>query len=243
MTKGRVIAVIQARTGSSRLPGKVLLPLYGNVSILEHQCRQLGKIEGVDQLVVATTDLPADDAIARLTQSLGVKTVRGSSEDVLSRFVQAADETFAKTLVRITSDSPLRDPAVIARCVAHHQAQGLEYTRPDNQSLPKGLRAEVIEVSVLRQLNDDPELDPAFREHVTLAIRNHPERYRCGFPDFPAEWARPEYDFSVDTEADLTFMREVWGELHTRGWPADTAHLCALLDEKRAVQRKAGDAA
>ncbi|KPP81823.1 MAG: pseudaminic acid CMP-transferase PseF [Oceanicaulis sp. HLUCCA04] len=243
MRRARVIAVIQARTGSSRLPGKVLSPLYGDVSILEHQCRQLSRIDGVDQLVVATTDLAADDAITRLTARLGIKTVRGSSEDVLSRFVKTANETVATTLVRITSDSPLRDPHIIARCVAHHQTHGLEYTRPGDGSLPRGLRAEVIEASVLRQLDADPALDPAYREHVTLAIRQHPERYRCGSPDFPAEWARPEYDFSVDTQADLDFMRTVWAQLERRGWPADTAHLCALLDDMKAPQSRAGDVA
>lgn len=242
MSLTRTIAVIQARTGSSRLPGKVLLDLYPGVSILEHQCRRLARIEGVDALMIATTQDRDDDAIADLAARLDLPCVRGSNADVLSRFVKAAKASSATRIVRITSDSPFRDPDVIARCVACHDAGGYEYTRPAAGALPKGLRAEVIETGVLDQLNADPATTAREREHVTLAIRENPQRYRCGAPVFPESWARPQFDLSVDTPADLAFVRAIWRDLEARGWPPDTAHICALLDERAGGELSAGGA-
>lgn len=243
MSLDRTIAVIQARTGSSRLPGKVLLELYPGVSILEYQCRRLREIEGVDALVIATTDEPADDAIQALAGRMGLACVRGSNTDVLSRFVKVGQITAATRLVRITSDSPYRDPAVIAACVAQHKHGGYEYTRPKAHALPKGLRAEVIEARVLEQLHAATTTTPREREHVTLAIRENPERYRCGSADFPAAWAHPEFDLSVDTPKDLTFVRWVWRELSAHGWPADIDHICRLLGERSQSQLTRGGVA
>jgi len=243
MSPPRTLAVIQARTGSSRLPGKVLMELYPGVSILEHQCRRLARIDGVDALMIATTEHARDDAIAALAARLGLACVRGSDTDVLARFLKAARTGAARTVVRITSDSPFRDPAVIAACVAHHHAGGYEYTRPAPDALPKGLRAEVIETRALEQLDADPKTSARDREHVTLAIREHPERYRCGAPDFPQRWARPHYDLSVDTRDDLAFARALWRDLDARGWPADTDHICALLDARAGALKTGGGAA
>lgn len=243
MSLDRTIAVIQARTGSSRLPGKVLLELYPGVSILEYQCRRLRQIEGVDALVIATTDEPDDDAIQALAGRLGIACVRGSNKDVLSRFVKAAQITAATRLVRITSDSPYRDPAVIAACVAQHKRGGFEYTRPGAQALPKGMRAEVIETRVLQQLDQAPQTSEREREHVTIAVREHPERYRCGRADFPEAWAHPKFDLSVDTAEDLAFVRQIWRELCARGWPADTQHICQLLCERSQSRLAEGGAA
>ncbi|MEO1039645.1 MAG: hypothetical protein AAFX09_08870 [Pseudomonadota bacterium] len=235
----RTVAVIQARTGSSRLPGKVLMPIRGSQSILDHQCRRLKTISGVNELVIATTEAPADDDIAAIGRRHGVRVVRGSTEDVLSRFVTAARLTLADTLVRITSDSPLRDPWVIERCVAHHHEQNLEYTRPAPGALPKGMRAEVIQASVLRQIDSDPDTTPREREHVTVRIREHPDRYRTGAPDFPERLAHPDFDLSVDTLEDLRFVRGLQDELAARGWAEDVHHICQVLEDGAAERIRA----
>ena len=226
----RTVAVIQARAGSSRLPGKVLMPIFESVSILAYQCARLRSIEGVDELVVATTDRPGDDAVAALADRMGLRVIRGSEQDVLSRFVKTADMTAADTLVRVTSDSPFRDPGVIAACVADHARLSADYTRPREGTLPKGLRAEVVGANLLRELNADPALPRRWREHVTLAIREQAERFHVVHTDFPPALHRPGYDLSVDTEADLAFVRRVHAELAARDWPADAEHLCRLLD-------------
>ena len=227
----RTIAVIQARMGSSRLPGKILEPLHDDVSLLAYQCRRLRRVEGVDELVIATTTARRDNVIAELAKAEGIRVCRGSEQDVLSRFLLAADMTLADTLVRITSDSPFRDPDVIARCVAAHHAHGAEYTRPEPDHLPRGLRAEIVETPVLRQLDSDSETTVRDREHVTIRIRENPAAYRCLTLAFPAELHHPEYDLSVDTADELEFVRMIHSSLEARGWPVDTGHICALLGE------------
>lgn len=233
----RTIAVIQARMGSSRLPGKILESLHDDVSLLAYQCRRLRHIEGVDELVIATTTARRDNVIAALAEAEGIRVCRGSEQDVLSRFVLAADMTLADTLVRITSDSPFRDPDVIARCVAEHQAHGAEYTRPEAGHLPRGLRAEVVETRVLRQLDSDSATTDRDREHVTIRIRENPDAYRCLTLGFPQAFHHPEYDLSVDTADELEFVRMIHSSLKTRGWPIDIAHICALLAEIAPAQR------
>tara|TARA_R110000868_G_scaffold179061_1_gene419016 strand:- start:525 stop:1253 length:729 start_codon:yes stop_codon:yes gene_type:complete len=227
----RTIAVIQARMGSSRLPGKILEPLHDDVSLLAYQCRRLRRIEGVDELVIATTQARRDDVIAALAKAEGIRVCRGSEHDVLSRFVLAADMTLADTVVRITSDSPFRDPDVIARCVAEHQARGAEYTRPEAGHLPKGLRAEVVEARVLRQIDRDDATTDREREHVTIKVRENPGAYRCLILAFPEALHHPEYDLSVDTAEELDYVRMIHSSLAARGWPVDTGHICALLAE------------
>ncbi|WP_417482185.1 cytidylyltransferase domain-containing protein [Maricaulis sp.] len=227
----RCVAVIQARMGSSRLPGKILEPLHDDVSLLAYQCRRLRHIEGVDELLIATTTARRDNVIADLAQAEGIRVCRGSEHDVLNRFVRAADMSLADTLVRITSDSPFRDPGVIARCIAEHRAHGAEYTRPQSGHLPKGLRAEIVETRVLRQIDSDSATTDREREHVTLRIRETPGAYRCLTVAFPDELHHPEFDLSVDTADELEFVRMIHSSLEARAWPADIGHICALLAE------------
>ena len=227
----RTVAVIQARTGSHRLPNKVLATLYDDVSILAHQCRMLRHMAGVDELVIATTDHPSDDAIVRLGEAEGIRTLRGSEDDVLSRFVQVAERTLAGTIVRITSDSPFRDRSVIEACVAAHTAAHAEYTRPRPEHLPKGMRAEVVETRVLQALDADPATSRRDREHVTLHIREHPDQYRLEWVDFPKAWHRPDFDLSVDTPEDLAFVRSVCQTLRERGETLEIGPICSLLEE------------
>lgn len=231
----RTVAVIQARTGSNRLPGKVLEPLHDDVSLLAYQCRRLRRIEGVDELVIATTENPDDSAIVDIARAEGIRVFRGSEHDVLSRFLLVADKTLATTIIRITSDSPLRDPGVIATCVAEHKRTGSEYTRPSAGHLPKGMRAEVVETAVLRQLDADSRTTERDREHVTVYIREHLAEFRTHTIDFDDELNRPEFDVSVDTPAGLAAIRDLHAGLTQRGWPVDTAHICRLLDELTAT--------
>jgi len=232
----RTVAVIQARTGSNRLPRKILEPLYEDVSLLAFQCRRLRAIEGVDELVIATTDNPDDDVVEELGRAEGIRVIRGSEHNVLDRFLKVAEKTLATTMVRITSDSPFRDPMIIARCVADHHDNLAEYTRPVDKHLPRGLRAEVVETRVLQHLANDPEVTDRDREHVTVFIREHYEAFRTHMVRFSDNLHRPDYDLSVDTQEDLDYVRSIYSSLAERDWPVDVEHICKLIDEMKVLQ-------
>ena len=165
----RVVAVIQARMGSTRLPGKVLLELDG-VPVLEWVVAAARAAQGIDEVVVATSTQPADDPLAEFGSSGGVRVVRGSEEDVLGRFLLAAEATDADAVVRLTADCPLLDPDVISQAVAVWRLDPeLDYVSTvQHRSLPRGLDVEVAAVSALRRAASRPE--PHHHAHVTSAL-------------------------------------------------------------------------
>src|SRR5262249_28102692 len=156
--------------GSSRLPGKVLADLAG-APLLARMLERVRACRTLAGVVVATTDQPADDAIVALCASLGVDTFRGSETDVLARYADAAERFDADPVVRLTSDCPLIDPALVDDCVetflgtpgAHHVSLG--------GSFPDGLDVEVIDARALRRADADAKL-ASEREHVTPYIWN-----------------------------------------------------------------------
>ncbi|GGC11357.1 cytidylyltransferase domain-containing protein [Cellulomonas carbonis] len=173
----RVVAVVQARTGSHRLPGKVLLPLAGR-PVLGWVVRAARAASGVDEVVVATSTAPGDDAVADLATSLGVAVVRGSEDDVLSRFVLARDTARADAVVRLTADCPLLDPALIGLvAAAWRAAPDLDYVATTLvRTLPRGLDVELVSAAAL-DLADARATDHD-RVHVTSWLYGEPGRCR-----------------------------------------------------------------
>ncbi|MET1086461.1 MAG: glycosyltransferase family protein [Arthrobacter sp.] len=165
----RVVAVIQARMGSSRLPRKVLRPL-GARSVLSWVIRAAQQAPGIDQVVVATSASPLDDPIAEFAATEDVAVVRGSEHDVLDRFIQASRQTGADAVVRLTADCPLLDPAVIGQVVALWRLNpSLDYVSTTlDRSLPRGLDVELARASALEECSSRSE--PHHRAHVTSAI-------------------------------------------------------------------------
>jgi spore coat polysaccharide biosynthesis protein SpsF len=204
-----VVAVIQARMGSSRLPGKVLIQVQGR-SLLEHLVVRLRLCAALDAICVATTSDPSDDAVAAEAQRLGVACVRGSVEDVLSRFETAAAFTNAATVVRVTGDCPLMDPAEVARVVKGFAAQALDYAAnqlPGQLKLPLGYAVEVMTREALQRAHRQATA-PYAREHVTPYLYEQPGRFRTA-------WIEPEIDaadlrVTVDTPADLAVVQAVF---------------------------------
>src|SRR5207253_41208 len=137
------LVIVQARLGSTRLPGKILRPLGGR-SVLAWVVRA-ALASGVGEVVVATTDLTDDDATEKLAGRLGVDCVRGEAADVLSRFVRAVQGRPDRTVVRITADCPLLDPAIVRMAVAAFEAGAVDYVSTDlPRSLPRGLDVEAL---------------------------------------------------------------------------------------------------
>jgi len=170
----KVVAVIQARTGSSRLPGKVLRPLAGR-PVLSWMVRAAQAASGVDEIVVATSTAPGDDAVAQLGSKLGVRVFRGSEDDVLSRFMLAQQETCADAIVRLTADCPLIDPALISAVVAIWRSNPkLDYVSSGLvRTLPRGLDVEIASAQALKIA--DAEAEGYHRTHVTSYLYASPK--------------------------------------------------------------------
>lgn len=170
----RVGAIIQARMGSTRLPGKALLalPLHGtDTTVLHHVIRRARQASAVHQVIVATSTQPADDLIAKLAAEANTALFRGDEQDVLSRFHQAAELHQIDVVVRLTGDNPAIDPAYIDVAVAHHRAERADYTL--TTGLPLGTNLEVISTPALARAQEQATR-PEEREHVTPYLRRNP---------------------------------------------------------------------
>jgi spore coat polysaccharide biosynthesis protein SpsF len=206
----RIKAVIQARTGSTRLPGKVLEDLGGR-PVLEWVIRAARAATQIDEVIVATSTAAGDDIVANLATSLGAPVVRGSENDVLSRFIVALDAHPADALVRLTADCPLLDPALIDAVVgAWAAAPTLDYVSTVLvRSLPRGMDIELVTARALREV--DRMAVGHDRVHVTSGVYADPTAYRllgvCVTP--------PAHDLRVtlDTAEDLLLLRAVVAEL------------------------------
>lgn len=208
----KTVAVIQARTGSTRLQGKVLRVLHGK-PMLAHQIERTRRSLHIDTVVVATTTKREDDPVAKLARALGVSVFRGDEHDVLDRFYRAAKEHDAGIVVRLTGDCPLSDPLVIDHVLTHFESTSipLDYTSTP-RNYPEGLDCEVFTFATLEAAWKEAKL-PSEREHVTPFIKNHPERFVCDI------WKSGERDdssmhWSVDTEADFRFIEAVYAALY-----------------------------
>ncbi|MEU8630691.1 glycosyltransferase family protein [Amycolatopsis sp. NPDC048633] len=205
-----VNAVIQARSSSTRLPGKVLRPLGGR-SVLGWVVRAAAAAPGVDQVVVATSSDASDDDVASEAARCGAAVVRGPLDDVLGRFAVALAEHPADAVIRLTADCPLLDPALIGQLATLWRAQpSLDYVSTTLvRTLPRGFDAELVRAAVL--LDQVSTATGADREHVTSGIYSQPSRYSCaGVVVSPAA---DDLRVTLDTAEDWSLLSAVVGEL------------------------------
>jgi spore coat polysaccharide biosynthesis protein SpsF len=174
----RSIAVVQARMGSTRLPGKVLMPLAGR-PVLDHVVTRVSAAERIDEVVVATSDLPGDDAIAELCEARGWACVRGSATDVLARYADAVRDSKAEVVARVTSDCPLFSPRILDAMLAAFDPQAMDYmsTNWPERSFPVGLDCELMRRDALLAIAATAT-DAYDREHVTPHFYRNPGRFR-----------------------------------------------------------------
>lgn len=206
--KPRIVAIIQARMASTRLPGKALLDLGGK-PILQHVVERVRMSKQVAEVVVATTDHHPDDAIASLCQGLEVSCYRGEEDDVLKRFLGAVEQTRADVVVRITADCPLIDPDVVDRVIRAYETTGVEYASNGiHRSWPRGFDVEVFRAETLRRA-DKLATRPYEREHVTAAIYMAPTVFRCTNVEAPHEAYAPDFRVCIDTKEDLEVVRRI----------------------------------
>jgi len=228
--RGRVLAIIQARMGSTRLPGKVLAEIGGR-PMLWHVVHRLRRARFVDQVCVATSTHPADDAVARFCLQESLTCFRGSEADVLDRFYRAARALQADEVVRITADCPLLDPAVVDTVIAAFHAGEYDYaSNVLRYTYPDGLDAEVFSLAALERAWREAT-QPADREHVTAFMR-HSGRFRLA-PNVESEvdLSPRRLRWTVDDAADLEFVRRVYAGLDRNGQPFGMDDVLRLLEE------------
>jgi len=203
----KVVAIIQARMGSSRLPGKVLMTLFDQ-PVIQWVYERASRIPGVNNVVVATSTAIVDDPLAHWCQRHGVQVFRGSEHDVLDRYLQCASKHGADAVVRITADCPLLDPQVSGRVVAaFREAQPCDYasnTQP--ATFPDGLDTEIISRNALE--TSGREVKEAFeREHVTTFVRRHADRFRL--ESVVCEPDLSDHRWTLDELSDFAFLSAV----------------------------------
>ena len=206
MRRGRSsLCVVQARTGSTRLPGKVLEDLGGR-PLLRFMLDRLADLR-VDELVVATSTLARDDAVADVAHDAGRQVVRGSESDVLDRFATALDAHPADHVIRLTADCPLADPVLVEAVLARHLDRGADYTsNVFPRTFPRGLDCEVMTAAALRTAHAEAA-DAVEREHVTPFLYRRPERFQLA--NMRNDVALGRESWTVDTRADLEFVRTI----------------------------------
>lgn len=208
----RVVASIEARMGSSRLPGKVLADIRG-VPALTRLWRRLKMTRGLDDVVLATSVAPEDDALEAWARANGVACYRGSEDDVLDRVVQAQRMMGSDIIVEITGDCPLLDPEVITLGIDSFFANDCDVaTNARIPSFPQGADIQVFRRTDL-ELVAETIFDPAVREHVSLYFYENPDKYRILNLIAPPSWQAPEQRFQLDYAEDLAFIREVYARL------------------------------
>jgi spore coat polysaccharide biosynthesis protein SpsF len=226
------VAIIQARMGSTRLPGKVMLPLCGH-SVLAQVIARAEAARGIDRVMVATSVGAEDDVVAAEAARCGAAVFRGSAEDVLARYHGAALAAGARTVLRITADCPLLDPELVSAMLARFRqseaaAQRLDYlSNTLARSYPRGLDAEIFTFAALARCHAEATL-PHQREHVTPYLYEHPalfaiENY-AGTPDLSAHrWA-------LDTPEDWELIQAIYARLGSGRTVFPSAAVLALLE-------------
>ena len=229
-----IVAIIQARMGSTRLPGKVMKAILGT-PMLFMQIERVQRAHSIDRLIVATSSEEGDDVLADECDRRRIAVYRGSSSDVLARYVKAAAALEPEAIVRLTGDCPLTDWTVIDTVVQTYQAGDFQYvSNTVPPSYPDGLDVEVIDYRAL-QIADAEARFPLEREHVTTFIRRHPER-------FPSANVRAATDLSalrwtVDEPADFELVCAIYEALYPSGPAFETADILDYLERHPELSR------
>ncbi len=233
MKEERVVAVIQARMGSTRLPGKVLMDVAG-MPLLKRVVGQVRQARQVDEVVVATSTEPIDDAIVEFCRKDGIRCLRGSEHDVLGRTYEVAKQVKADVVARITADCPLIDPEVLDRVVAAYREGGYDYvTNTLRYTYPDGLDVEVFSFQALERAHQEAR-SSAEREHVTPYLRTS-GRFRTRNVEHEVDLSPLNLHWAVDEPSDLEFVRSVYARLSSNGLSFGFKEILQLLEREPAL--------
>lgn len=244
----KIVATIEARMTSSRLPGKVLLDLAGKPA-LQQLVERLRRSRYLDEVVVATTDRPTDDPVAEMCRRIGCPVFRGSEDDVLVRVLGAAQSVSGDLIVEITGDCPAVDWRHIDLLIETFFAGQYDYVAnvAGPRPYPVGFEVQVFPTAVLAEV-DRLTQNPVDHEHVSLYIYSHPERYRIHYLEAGPDLYRPEIEITLDTAEDYQLIQSVFQALLPEKPDFSALDVIELLRQKpellaltRQVKRKYAD--
>jgi spore coat polysaccharide biosynthesis protein SpsF len=204
--KMKIVATIEARMSSSRLPGKVMMPALGR-PMLAHLTSRLKAAPSIDEIVLATTTNPADDVLVDFAEKEGIKVFRGSEEDVMSRVIGAADSAQATVVVEVTGDCPIVDPDLVEQTIRMFKRNEAVYCANSFiSSYPDGMDIQVMTLDALKKSFSMTE-DPLDREHVSRHIVNNPHIFPHVYLIAPPSLHWPGLGLTLDEPADYELLR------------------------------------
>ncbi|MBF0522455.1 MAG: glycosyltransferase family protein [Candidatus Omnitrophica bacterium] len=226
-----ILAIVQARMSSSRLPGKVLKTVLGK-PMIQHLLERLSMSKKIDKVVVATSVDAESDPLHDFVKSIGFDVYRGSEEDVLDRFYQAAKKYQPQTVVRITGDSPLLDPAICDGAIGVYEKDKVDYVHT-GPTFAEGLDCEVLSFKSLEVAWKESKLKSE-REHVTQYLHKHPELFKKITLGNKTDDSK--YRFTLDEEEDFIVIKTILEEFARKGKPHFTAEdIKSFLDNRRDI--------
>ena len=206
-----VVAIIQARMGSTRLPGKSSHLLAG-LSILEHIINRLQEVLEIDRIQLATTQAKTETPLIEIAKNLNIPVFQGSEDNVLDRFIQAGKTIGAQHLVRVCGDNPLIDIPLLRSLITAHIESNADYTVPTDQ-IPLGVGCEVIRLETLKNIEQQAH-ELKYQEHVTTWIHDHHDKFAITRVEPPAYLKNCPFRLTVDTPEDFALMKEVFSQLN-----------------------------
>jgi spore coat polysaccharide biosynthesis protein SpsF len=229
------IAIIQARMGSTRFPGKIMKELNGK-PILQHIVDFLKYSKMIDKVVIATTDLEEDNIVNSFAKKLEIDCFRGSSENVLERFYKCAKKFNANLILRLTADNPLINPKIIDDLINLCKHYNCDYTSNClHPTYPYGYSTcEVFTFSTLTKLYETQK-DPKSLEHVTYFITKNPNLFTIREINAPQNLSRPSWKLSVDTPNDYFKMQKIFSSLYHENSFIDYPALVEFLDKNKQI--------
>jgi len=232
-----VIAIIQARMGSTRLPGKVLMEINDR-ALLAYQLDRISKSKKLDRVVVATSILEKDDAIEAFCKDYGIDCYRGSENDVMSRYYECCKQYNPDTVVRMTADCPLIDPEIIDAVVQKFEDDNVDYcgntVPPKSSKFPDGSDVEVFSMKALEKAHSEIK-DPHLREHVTFQFwQDH--NYTSSLYTQEKDWSK--YRITVDYPEDFEVVEYVFKELNLNSFFGSLDEIIDIIDDNQEIKEK-----
>lgn len=234
MHNPRIIVIIQARYGSLRLPGKILKELDGK-PLIGHTIERCLAAKNVDEVILATANTPENDPVEKFCNNNHFKIYRGSEDDVLSRYIDAASSYNPDYIVRICGDEPLLDTNILEKSIQNHFESKCDYSTTIHTStygaVPKGLDIEIVNYVILKEVNNISTEKP-HREHVTKYILDNPSKYSINKIMFDESIARRDISLTVDTREDFKFVKKIYQKIKAENPEKPIERIIEIVDSK-----------